>query len=133
MGQYANTADRTWEEQFGATVLPELKKLFPGFRIAETTDGYVASAPVGKFLPNAFGLHDMIGNVAEWCSDWYGGRYYAESPPRNPTGPLDGQFGVLRGGSWCHGPWYCRSANRLRNAPDDRGICVGFRVLRTQE
>jgi formylglycine-generating enzyme required for sulfatase activity len=131
IGQYANTADRTFEAEFRTTFLPSLRKAIPDFKIAETTDGYAVSAPVGRLRPNAFGLHDMLGNVFEWCLDWYGEGYYAESPPRNPTGPLDGQFRVHRGGHWLDAPNNCRSANRSSAIPFDRRYDIGFRFVRT--
>src|SRR6185437_4822244 len=61
------------------------------------SDGYAWTAPVGSFLANPFGLHDMIGNVGEWCSDWYGRDYYRQSPKDDPTGPLSGTSRVVRG------------------------------------
>src|SRR5262249_15622705 len=53
---------------------------------------------VGCYRPNAFGLYDVHGNVWEWCEDWFDEDYYAKSPPKNPSGPDDGSFRVLRGG-----------------------------------
>ena len=51
-------------------------------------------------IPNELGIYDMSGNVYEWCQDWYGSGYYANSPQANPTGPSSGSYRVLRGGSW---------------------------------
>jgi formylglycine-generating enzyme required for sulfatase activity len=84
--------------------------------------------PVGSYGPNAFGLYDMHGNVWEWCSDWYGERYYAESPAEDPAGPKAGDSRVLRGGCWYWHGSDCRSAYRSPVSPDYRNYCVGFRV-----
>ena len=80
---------------------------------------------VGQKYPNAFGLYDMMGNVWEWCADWYG--TYPNSATTNPQGASSGRFRVYRGGSWDYNAWNCRSANRGYYSPDLRFSNVGFR------
>jgi formylglycine-generating enzyme required for sulfatase activity len=82
--------------------------------------------PVGTRQPNGFGLHDMHGNVLEWCQDWYDASYYASSPATDPQGPGSGQYRVLRGGQWDLNASYLRSAHRLDYPPVGR---FGFRVV----
>jgi formylglycine-generating enzyme required for sulfatase activity len=78
--------------------------------------------------PNALGLHDMHGNVGEFCSDWYDPRYYANSRRRDPTGPERGTHRVHRGGCWGSRGEYCRAADRSCSEPSRRHHAVGIRV-----
>ncbi|MGQ4809267.1 Hercynine oxygenase [Candidatus Entotheonellaceae bacterium PAL068K] len=94
------------------------------------TSGY-ETHPVGQLQPNAWGLHDMHGNVWEWVQDRYDASYYEQSPARDPRGPSGGSARVLRGGSWRHRPALVRSANRGGDPPAYRDADLGFRLLRT--
>jgi formylglycine-generating enzyme required for sulfatase activity len=110
-----------------------LKAKLPDWKYTiKANDGYVFTAPVGKFKPNAFGLYDMHGNTCQWCADWYGPGYYAASPVDDPTGPASGNDRVLRGGSFDFRPFFSRSANRVGCAPRSRDFITGFRVAGTQ-
>jgi formylglycine-generating enzyme required for sulfatase activity len=94
-------------------------------------DGQTRTAPVGAFKPNAFGLHDMLGNVSEWVEDCY--------HPSYEGAPADGRAWttagcprrVIRGGNWSHASAGVRTANRNGDPPSLQNMIVGFRVARS--
>ena len=92
------------------------------------TDNQGVSAPVGSYQPNAFGLHDMLGNAFEWCQDWR--RTYAPGAVSNPKGPSKGSYRAYRGGGWLSPPETVRSANREFGLPDYKTSYTGIRLIR---
>ncbi len=84
--------------------------------------------PVGQKLANPWGLHDMYGNVAEWCNDYYGVDYYKQSVEKNPQGPKIADTRVIRGGSWDSKPEKCRSSFRYNEDPGYADVCFGYDV-----
>jgi len=131
MGRYANVADRTAESAFGESMNVRRE----GGRdyvvnFVPTTDGYKVAAPVGSLEPNQFGLCDMIGNVIEYCLDWYSPDYYANSPEKNPINLTLTEKRSCRGGSWLHLSFMQRAAYRGTIWTDHRSARVGFRVVR---
>ena len=102
---------------------------FPARNTAE--DGYAGTCPVDDFPANGYGLHNVAGNVWEWCADRWGTTYPTGQPIRDPSGAGHGTARVMRGGSYlCHHS-YCnryRVAARTSNAPDSSTGNMGFRV-----
>ncbi len=95
-------------------------------------DGWYGTAPVTEYPANGYGLHNMTGNVWEWCADWFAPDFYASSPETDPVGPPGGTHRVMRGGSYlCHDS-YCnryRVAARSGNTPDTSTGNLGFRCV----
>ncbi len=86
--------------------------------------------PVGQFPPNGFGLHDMAGNAAEWCQDWFERTYYERGATDNPQGPETGLYKIVRGGAWSDGP--NRITVQFRNwvRPSQRTPNLGMRCVK---
>jgi formylglycine-generating enzyme required for sulfatase activity len=84
--------------------------------------------PVGSYAPNGFGLYDMHGNVSEWVSDWYSDSY-TSAAQTDPRGPDTGRDRIRRGGSWYDPAVRCRSAFRMRMAPDRIDRIIGLRLV----
>lgn len=117
---YENVADYTAQKQLGMN------------STHECDDGYAATAPVGTFQPNAFGLYDMLGNVSEWCADVYGVDSYVRHDRNNPqiTDESMGRSRVIRGGYWHGGPDSTRCAVRGSGLPEGMNDDLGFRIIR---
>lgn len=101
------------------------------WKTKDQNDGYRNTAPVGSYLPNGLGIHDMSGNVWEWCQDWYGD--YPQGQVHNYAGPSSGTQRVVRGGSWAYRPEFVRASHRLGTRPDYRDNLTGFRLVLPQD
>jgi len=108
---------------------------FPTYHPEFKTDDQPYTAPVGSLPPNGYGLFDMIGNVWEWCWDWYDAGYYTTSPETDPRGPLTDPLNgrSQRGGSWDSQAVACRVARRQGRGRDASTYNTGFRTVRRVE
>jgi formylglycine-generating enzyme required for sulfatase activity len=88
-----------------------------------------STQPAAQEQPNAWGLSDMLGNVWEWCLDWYG--KYPGEPQRDPKRTPSGDYRVVRGGAWSTDARFCRAAQRFFHAPTNRFNDIGFRCVRS--
>lgn len=138
--EYACRAGTTTAFSSGESFSPQsgnvgdlaLSAAFPAaMGVANWSDQFPFTAPVGTFQPNRWGLFDMHGNVGEWCLDGFDANYYAVSPNVDPTGPATAtRWHVVRGGSWYNSPAHCRSAGRHDGMPTAASTTNGFRVVR---
>ena len=115
---YANIADR------------KAKAEWSYWTAHDCDDGHAAAAPVGSYRPNSFGLHDMLGNVWEWCEDIYSRNAYSKHERNNPVNTKGSSSRVYRGGSWSSYVRHCRAAYRLHQKPDNKYYSLGFRLMR---
>ena len=124
MCRFANASDRT-RADVHTRVRDEPTRFF------ECRDGYVYTAPVGSFPPNAYGLYDMVGNIWEWVEDCFivG---YAGAPADGSVryDPNNCERLIVRGGGWYARNWFMRPAGRSREHPDYRSTTLGLRVVR---
>lgn len=117
-GGHANIGDRSL-----AAAVPAMD------RGAAFDDGHAFTAPVGSFPPNPYGLHDMHGNVWEWCADLHDETWYLRTPAVDPSGPVDGTFRSIRGGGWLNHFERTRAAQRVYFTPTFRYCLLsGFRI-----
>ena len=110
---------------------------YAGGKDINATGWYVMNAkktthPVGQKQPNELGIYDMSGNVLEWCSDWFNPKYYQVSPTSDPTGPIQGELRVARGGSWMNKPGTLKVTFRRGIKPNATYSDVGFRIVREE-
>ncbi len=127
--EYACRAGSSSQYTFGDNPQPLTEHAWFAENSGKTTH------PVAQKKPNAWGLFDMHGNVAEWCNDPYDADYYASARAENPTGPKEGDKYVLRGGAWNSSPKALRSSYRVAQDPGNYDGCfggdfIGFRCVR---
>src|SRR5512140_3218211 len=118
-GLYSGQANFSGQYEYDATVGTTYNP--SGIDLGQTT-------ALGSYAANGWGLFDMIGNVFEWCQDWYGA--YPVGSVTDPQGAASGSNRVYRGGGWASNARYCRSAPRYYvNGPDAGTRGIGFRVV----
>jgi formylglycine-generating enzyme required for sulfatase activity len=122
--EYACRAGTLGPYYFGATLEPT-QAVF-----GKKNEGDSGRVPVRTFAPNAFGLYETHGNVAEWCKDWWE-QAYQRVPMTDPVGAPPGEFKIVRGGAWDKAVTVCRLATRANLPPSYAWETVGFRIVRT--
>jgi formylglycine-generating enzyme len=127
---WAGAKDETTLCKYGNVPDASAGKKWSDWETLTCDDKQVGPAPVGSFLPNAWGLFDMTGNVAEWVWDWSGP--YTADAVSDPKGPDDATIRVVRGGSWRYSPAQERLAARSGGKPTTSGADLGFRLVRTE-
>ncbi len=129
--EYACRADTVTPFHHGNYLYPSMANFNEAYVRSHDRErpGQDALIPVGSKKPNAWGLHDMHGNVLEWCTDWYGS-YPSPLSEVNPEGADAGERRVARGGAWMSKAASCRSAARDSFWPDRRSDYLGFRLMR---
>ena len=120
--EYACRAGTTTPYFFGSTAA----KLGDYAWFERNSDGH--PQPVGRKKPNPWGLHDICGNVWEWCNDFYQVDYYEKSPKSDPKGPAEGETKVVRGGAWRFSDDSCRSGYRYNESPGYADVCFGYDI-----
>jgi sulfatase modifying factor 1 len=127
MSRFYNGDDPEDATQIGNVADATAKAVFPRWgESVKSSDGFVYTSPVGHFRPNNFGLYDMLGNAAEWCSDRHAADYYEHSPTDDPPGPTEGDARVGRGGGFAR---VAGSRARYYGTEAFRRPDWGFRVV----
>ncbi|MGF1582480.1 MAG: SUMF1/EgtB/PvdO family nonheme iron enzyme [Gemmataceae bacterium] len=129
--EYACRAGTSTPFCYGEVLTSDQANFDGNFPYGEESQGIVLqkTSAVMRYPPNHFGFHDVHGNVWEWCADWLDATYYSVSPKRDPKGPHDGKYRVIRGGSWRNQGTTCRSGYRNGLAPHLKDNTTGFRVV----
>jgi len=127
---YGDALDEPCDEECNFCELHDQYMLWCGNNELVNPDNPNSTEPVGWRTPNAFGLYDTHGNIAEWVNDWY--VPYSAGAQTDPTGPETGSFRMWRNGGWGSDAASCRSADRYAYSPDFRGRIIGFRLARSE-
>ena len=128
---YSTNPKQIYGRSYGNIADESMLRIKLRFPIKERyDDGYIHSSPVGSFPANYFGIHDMEGNVLEWNNDWFDEKYYKNGPHKSPTGPLKGNYHIIRGASWNRSGEYLRATYRSWYPPDCAFDFLGFRCAK---